>query len=133
MTININLFDFFSFQIASTFFFVQHQFCFPKLFTLFIFRIFSSSQHSIFSPTFYLLCVLFFISHTFQLTPYHSIPFPPSFLFFVMIMVIIRSMSGVEDGELRRTLQSLASGLVGTRVLLKSPKVRTYVLYCTVL
>ena len=30
--------------------------------------------------------------------------------------------SGIEDGELRRTLQSLASGIIGTRVLTKEPK-----------
>ena len=33
-------------------------------------------------------------------------------------------MTGVEDGELRRTLQSLASGMPGTRVLTKEPKGR---------
>lgn len=31
-------------------------------------------------------------------------------------------MTGLEDGELRRTLQSLACGIIGTRVLTKSPK-----------
>ena len=34
--------------------------------------------------------------------------------------------SGIEDGELRRTLQSLASGIIGTRVLTKDPKGKLY-------
>ena len=34
----------------------------------------------------------------------------------------IRASTGMEDGELRRTLQSLASGMIGTRVLTKEPK-----------
>ena len=34
----------------------------------------------------------------------------------------IQALTGVEDGELRRTLQSLANGVIGTRVLVKEPK-----------
>ena len=34
----------------------------------------------------------------------------------------LRASTGMEDGELRRTLQSLASGMIGTRVLTKEPK-----------
>ena len=34
----------------------------------------------------------------------------------------IQSLTGIEDGELRRTLQSLANGVLGTRVLIKEPK-----------
>jgi len=34
----------------------------------------------------------------------------------------LRAKTGMEDGELRRTLQSLASGMIGTRVLTKEPK-----------
>lgn len=33
-----------------------------------------------------------------------------------------RNLTGIEDGELRRTLQSLACGMLGTRVLTKNPK-----------
>jgi cullin-4 len=36
----------------------------------------------------------------------------------------LKGLTGVEDGELRRTLQSLASGVPGTRVLTKEPKGR---------
>lgn len=34
----------------------------------------------------------------------------------------ILSLTGIEQGELSRTLQSLACGMIGTRVLLKEPK-----------
>ena len=34
----------------------------------------------------------------------------------------LRAKTGMEDGELRRTLQSLASGMISTRVLTKEPK-----------
>lgn len=34
----------------------------------------------------------------------------------------LKQITGIEDGELRRTLQSLACGVIGTRVLTKEPK-----------
>lgn len=34
----------------------------------------------------------------------------------------IQSLTGIEEKELRRTLQSLANGVIGTRVLVKEPK-----------
>jgi cullin-4 len=36
----------------------------------------------------------------------------------------LRELTGLEDGELRRTLQSLACGVIGTRALTKEPKGR---------
>ena len=35
----------------------------------------------------------------------------------------------IEIGELKRTLQSLACGMIGTRVLTKEPKVRCIYIY----
>ena len=36
----------------------------------------------------------------------------------------LRELTGLEDGEIRRTLQSLACGVIGTRALTKEPKGR---------